>query len=70
MLCFYKLMVACLILHKPREITWMRDRRLKWGSVDAAAQLRQSVILSTETVQRITLGKLQAARVSTAPQLA
>lgn len=48
MLCIYKLMVA-FILHKPWVITWRRERRLKWGSVDAAAQVGQSVIFSTKT---------------------
>lgn len=47
----------------------MRDRRLKWGSVVAAAQVGQSVIFSTETVQRITSGRLQAAWVNTQPPI-
>lgn len=47
----------------------MRDRRLKWGSVDAAAHVGQFVIFSTETVQIITSGRLQAAGVNTPPTL-
>lgn len=47
--CIYKLMVA-FILHKLRVITWMRERKLEWGSEDAAAQVGQSVVISTENI--------------------
>lgn len=40
---------------------------LGWGSVDAAAQVGQSVIFSTETVQIVTSGRLQAAGVNKTP---
>lgn len=51
MLCICKLMVA-FVLHKTRVITLMKERRLKWGSVDAAAQVGQSVIFSTENIRQ------------------
>lgn len=63
MLCFCKLIVA-FILHLPRVITWMRESKLvqKGGSVDAAAQVCQAIVLSTKTT-----GRLQAAGVNTPP---
>jgi len=56
--------MVAFILHKPGVITWMREkvRWLKWGSVDAAAQVCQAVIFSTEMS-----GRLQAAGVNTRP---
>lgn len=56
--------IVALILHLTRVITWMRESKLvqKGGSVDAAAQFCQAILLlSTKT------GKLHAAGVNTPP---
>ena len=43
--------MVAFILHKLRVITLMRERRLEWGSEDAAAQVGQSVVISTENIR-------------------